>query len=269
MTTARRSRSRQRAALALALAAIAVVPASAHRRDEYLQAARIAIEPRRVLASLVLTPGIAIANGLLGEIDSNRDRRLAPEETRAYAARVLSEIQLSLDGRPLALALVSQQFAEPAALLTGEGMIQLEFCAAVPSLDVGAHRLVFSNRHRADISAYLANALSPEDRRVIIVDQTRDTNQRELSIDYALRVDPVLPIDWLAPAIGGLLATLAVARFLQARRPLPNRHRRVGPAPHRMIALPTRHAWTSATSANHQAGHGHSLAPVAGRSSGC
>ena len=55
--------------MALVLAAIAAVPASAHRRDEYLQAARIAIEPGRVLASLVLTPGIAIANGLLGEID--------------------------------------------------------------------------------------------------------------------------------------------------------------------------------------------------------
>jgi hypothetical protein len=36
--------------------------ASAHRRDEYLQAARIAVGPDRVRIELDLTPGMAVAD---------------------------------------------------------------------------------------------------------------------------------------------------------------------------------------------------------------
>ena len=45
------------------LAGVAVV--SAHRRDEYLQAARLALDPGRVQIELDLTPGIAVADAIL------------------------------------------------------------------------------------------------------------------------------------------------------------------------------------------------------------
>ena len=45
--------------LALALTIAGGAGVSAHRRDEYLQAARLAIDPGRVQLELDLTPGIA------------------------------------------------------------------------------------------------------------------------------------------------------------------------------------------------------------------
>jgi len=158
-----------------------------------------------VQVSLDLTPGIAIADSILTEIDRDHDRRLTPEETRAYTNRVLSDIQLSLDGRPLALTVVRSQYADVPALLSGEGAIQL-------------HALVFVNRHRPDIGAYLANALAPADQFVSVVDQKRDVNQRELAITYALQTVEAPPMAWPVPAIAGTLVIAAAARSLQLRR---------------------------------------------------
>src|SRR5262245_65012781 len=42
---------------------------SAHRRDELLQAARIAVGPERVDLELDLTPGIDVADGVIADID--------------------------------------------------------------------------------------------------------------------------------------------------------------------------------------------------------
>ena len=58
MTTERSSRAGNGAASAIALMTAVIVGTalSAHRRDEYLQAARIAIEPGRVELELALTP---------------------------------------------------------------------------------------------------------------------------------------------------------------------------------------------------------------------
>ena len=50
---------------------------SAHRRDEYLQAARLAIDPGRVQLELDLTPGIALADAIIADIDRNRDGSLS------------------------------------------------------------------------------------------------------------------------------------------------------------------------------------------------
>src|SRR5258707_6047731 len=73
-TTEPSLRAGRTAALALALTtAIALGSrASAHRRDEYLQAARIAVEPGRVDLELDLTPGITVADTMIGDIDRDR-----------------------------------------------------------------------------------------------------------------------------------------------------------------------------------------------------
>ena len=73
---------------------------SAHRRDEYLQAARIAIDPGRVQIELDLTPGIALAEAIIADIDRNRDGSLSADEQRAYASLVLSALTLEVDGTP-------------------------------------------------------------------------------------------------------------------------------------------------------------------------
>jgi hypothetical protein len=75
--------------------------ASAHRLDEYLQAARIEIGAGRVELELALTPGIAIAGSIVADIDRDRDGSLSRQEQQAYATSVLSAIDLEADGRPL------------------------------------------------------------------------------------------------------------------------------------------------------------------------
>ncbi len=73
--TGRSLRAGRSTALALALtAAVAIsTAASAHRRDEYLQAARLAVEPGRVELELDLTPGIAVSAATIADIDRDRD----------------------------------------------------------------------------------------------------------------------------------------------------------------------------------------------------
>jgi hypothetical protein len=80
----RSSRRSSRAACVLALttAIVAVAEVSAHRRDEYLQAARLAIDPGGVQLELDLTPGIALAEAIIADIDRNRDGALSQDEQR-------------------------------------------------------------------------------------------------------------------------------------------------------------------------------------------
>ena len=163
---------------------------SAHRRDEYLQAARLAIDPAAVQLQLDLTPGIALADSIVSAIDGNSDGSFSDAEQRAYAGRVLSEVTLDVDGTPLSIPLDAWRFPDPGAIRRGEGTIQLQSSAALPRLSSGAHQLRFRNRHDPGRSVYLANALVPRSYQVAVTAQQRDTVQSELTIDYILRAGP-------------------------------------------------------------------------------
>jgi hypothetical protein len=191
MTTVRSSRASSAtpflivAAISIALSA----EVSAHRRDEYLQAARLAIDPDRVRIALDLTPGIAVAETVLSEIDLDANRSISAAEARAYADRVLSTIALDVDGIPLDVELVDSTFPAIDAVLNGDGTARIQAVASMPRLAEGRHYLRYRNAYRSDIGAYLANALVPEGDRVTISAQRRDVDQRDLVIDYTLRAD--------------------------------------------------------------------------------
>jgi len=221
MTTARRSwRSRSLAALAAGLAAIAAVPLSAHRLDEYLQAARIAIDPGRVGIELDLTPGMAVAPAIVAGIDRDRNGSVDAGEGQAYAERVVSDIQLELDGRPLPVQLIGRSFPPVSAMLGGEGSIRLQLTATVPPLGAGAHRVRYRNAHRSDVGAYLANALVPVSTRVVVLSQTRDRDQRELVIEYDLRDDAENRLSrWGSAALVGALTLAAAVMWRRLRAP--------------------------------------------------
>jgi hypothetical protein len=178
---------------ALALVMMTVVIAStglsAHRRDEYLQAARIVVEPSRVELELDLTPGIAVAEGVLREIDRDANRSISAEEARAYSERVLSAIALDVDGMPLRVELVDSAFPTIDTVRQGEGTTRIHAVARMPRLADGLHHLRYRNSYRSDIGVYLANALVPDSDRVTVAAQRRDVDQRELLVDYTLRGD--------------------------------------------------------------------------------
>ena len=159
---------------------------SAHRRDEYLQAARLGIDPDRVELALDLTAGIAVAEVVLSEIDLDKDGMVSVAEARAYSDRVLSAIALDVDGIPLRVELVESTFPTFDTVRKGEGTTRIQATASMPRLDDGLHHLRYRNAYRSDIGVYLANALVPASDRVIVAAQRRDVNQRDLVIDYML-----------------------------------------------------------------------------------
>jgi hypothetical protein len=196
--------------LALTMAIVGGAEVSAHRRDEYLQAARLAIDPGRVQIELDLTPGIASAEAILADIDRNRNGSLSAEEQRAYGTLVLSALELEVDGTRLPVQLGASSFPGVEAMRRGEGPIRLHLAAMLPRLSIGFHQLLFRNKHHPDRSVYLANALVPESDRVAVTAQRRDGGQTELTIDYVLRAAPATSTAVL------LFGSIAAATVLSA-----------------------------------------------------
>jgi hypothetical protein len=207
---------------ALALAVTTVVVAStglsAHRRDEYLQAARLAIDPDRVQIVLDLTPGIAVADAILTEIDGDANRSFSAAEARAYAERVLSAIALDVDGMPLRVELVDSAFPAIDTVRLGEGTTRIHAVAPMPRLADGLHHLRYRNTYRSDIGVYLANALVPDSDRVTVAAQRRDVDQRDLVVDYRLRGDRTTRVrQGLSVSLAGAL--VLVVNVWWRRRP--------------------------------------------------
>jgi len=210
-------RASDRAALLL-LATMAVAfgaRVSAHRLDEFLQAARIAVERDRVQLEMNLTPGTDVADGVIRDIDAGRDGVLSPGEQRAYVERVLSALTLRVDdSRPLRLQSVAARFPDAAALRGGDRAITIRAEAGVSPLPVGPHRLFFRNRHAAGKSVYLANALAPEDDDVVVTGQLRDGYQSELTIEFFVRDTPASSRQWTLIGLAGVIV-LAASRGLR------------------------------------------------------
>jgi hypothetical protein len=206
--------------LALTLVIAGAAQLSAHRRDEYLQAARIAIDPDAVQIELDLTPGIALAEDIIADVDRNRDGTLSPEEQRAYGILALAALAVEVDGKPLRVQLSACTFPDNDAFRHGEGSIQLQSTATLPRLNAGAHQLRFRNQHHPDRSVYLANALVPRSYQVAVVGQRRDPDQRELTIDYIVRAGPGRATTvWLLSSLA-IAAALSAAVLFRASRSL-------------------------------------------------
>ena len=135
---------------------------------------------------LDLTPGIALAEAIIADIDRNRDGSLSPDEQRAYGTLVMSALTLEVDGTPVRAQLGATDFPDAEAMRRGEGTIRIQSTATLPRLSIGPHQLLFRNRHHPDRSVYLANALVPDSDKVAVTAQRRDVDQRELIIEYVV-----------------------------------------------------------------------------------
>jgi hypothetical protein len=204
---------------ALVAAAIAVAGLSAHRRDELLQAARIAVEPDRLELELDLTPGIEVAEAVIAAADLDRDGEVASHEQWAYCRRVLEAIRLEVDGAARRLQPLSCRFPAVAAIRGGVGIIELTAAAAVPALPAGGHQVVFRNAFQPEGSVYLANALVPASDAVAVTAQHRDGDQRSLAIDY--RIAPARGSErpvWPLGLAGGALMVMLLRQVVRSVR---------------------------------------------------
>ena len=154
----------------------------AHRDDQYLQATLVAIEPSGVRLQINLTPGVAVAEQVLAQID--RDGAISKNEAAAYAELLKRDLTLRMDGRKLELKLTASEFVPPAELRTGSGTIQMEFSAISGPLAAGPHRLTLENRHLTTMSVYLINAAQPRFATVQITRQKRNQNQSAGEIEF-------------------------------------------------------------------------------------
>lgn len=170
------------AALAI-LAATAAAPASAHAIDEYLQASLLSIHQDRADVFMRLVPGVAVNARVLAGIDANADGAISQAEGRAYAHRVLDDLRIRLDGRPLRPKLEKAVVPAPAILKDGLGEIRIEYAILFPQ--GGSNRkLTIENHHQRDISAYLVNSLASGDPDIRLRAQRRSADQSFYELEY-------------------------------------------------------------------------------------
>ena len=118
---------------AAAILQLAITPVLAHRLDEYLQGTIISIDSDRLHAQITLTPGIAVLPLVLAAINPHGEEAISKAKQRAYARRVLGDINLTIDGNPLTPQLFSVRFSSAAEMQDGRGEIQIEFSADLPA----------------------------------------------------------------------------------------------------------------------------------------
>jgi len=156
----------------------------AHQLDEYLQATLVTFEHDRVRLQINLTPGVAVAEKVLGLVDRDRDGVISTNEAAAYCELLKRDLTVKLDQRELKLKCTTSYFPGIEELRTGWGFIQIEFSAASGQLAAGAHALTIENRHLPKLSAYLVNAAQPVSASIQITKQTRNENQSTGEIQF-------------------------------------------------------------------------------------
>ena len=209
--------SRSRRATAAAFVFVASVTAmSAHRRDEYLQAARLDIGPDRVDVQLDLTPGIALADRVIADVDHDHDGIVSSAEARAYAAVVQHDTRLEIDGQTIAARFVEGSPATVEAMRNGVGTLHVQWNAALPPLAPGTHHLRFTNAHHQDIGVYLANVVVPASDRIAVIAQDRSADQRRFTVTYELKAEQRSAA--VVRALLLLLAALAAAAAMVVKR---------------------------------------------------
>lgn len=72
------------------------------RLAEYLEATIVEVE-KTVSAEVMLTPGVAVSEFVIHTIDTDADGTISTAEGKAYAAGVLEDLKLTVDGRRLGL----------------------------------------------------------------------------------------------------------------------------------------------------------------------
>jgi hypothetical protein len=182
-----------------------VLPAHAHRLDEYLQATRLAIEIGHVDVEIDLTPGVSVASKVFGWIDTNRDGSISQAEGETYAHAILRSAVLKADGAAVPMTFEECRFPTFEEMSEGVGTIRLRARAAIPVANSGRHQISFLNVHRPELSVYLVNALVPQNRWVQIGEQRRDVAQHGITLDYSVAEDRTLAV-FLALGMAGFLA---------------------------------------------------------------
>ena len=192
-------------ALVAAAMLIASASLSAHRLDEYLQAARVNLSRARVALEMDLTPGASVADTVLTLIDRDGDGAITPLEAESYGRAVLSDLSVEVDDLPIAMTLDHVEVPAIDEMRQGVGTIEVRATGDIAG-GTGRRQLHFTNHHQPRSSVYLVNALVPTDDAVTVVSQRRDARQQDVRIDYEVSSQWPRYLYW--PAVGAVVLIL-------------------------------------------------------------
>ena len=194
-----------------ALVVVLLLPsaAAAHRLDEYLQAARLAVSPDGVNVELDLTPGATVARAAAARIDRDADGAISPAEAEAYGRAVVGDLTLSVDGHGVPMTLTRAESPPIGEMLDGVGTIRFTMRADLTATSPLQMKVRFANHHAPGASVYLVNALK-SDPRLVLERQTRDIHQQAIELDYAVQPGRSRTVGWsvLGIALGLTLVWL-------------------------------------------------------------
>ncbi len=197
-----------------ALLLLSALAAPAHRLDEYLQATLLNPTTEGIDVEIQFTPGVAVLPLVLAAIDRDHDGSISADEQREYAAVVVRDVELRVDGAVAPLSVVEAIFPDVATMRDGLGTIRLKLHSSRTG-----HGLRFENRHLPRISAYLVNCLAAPELHV--GPQVRDELQRSIRFDYSLgTAHPPGRAQLLTILIGVLLLGRVAVLFYRQRHGL-------------------------------------------------
>jgi hypothetical protein len=198
---------------------------SAHRLDEYLQAARLSLTPEQISLEIDLTPGASLAADVVALLDRDDDGAISTHEAGAYGQRVLDDTVMEIDGHRVVMTLTRVEMPTIGEMHDGLGTIRLEAVGRPRGSPRGRRVVYFRNNHQPGWSVYLVNALVPVDRPAAAVRQDRDPRQREVRVTYDAGSARPVQIAWMGIGAAALL-TLVVRRRAAARAGLSARQAR-------------------------------------------
>lgn len=184
----------------VALALILHGPAAqAHRIDDVLQSIFVRVEADRVILEWSATMAASRAPRWIRAIDADGDGKASEAETARFGVQVARKLRVKLDGRRLAFGSATSSIPPISILHDGDVPVRLVWELSMPPLGVGTHAVEVRNDYQPRASAFLANALLPEDSRVRVVRQRRDRRQRVLKVDLSVSE----PASGAAPGVPG------------------------------------------------------------------
>jgi nickel/cobalt transporter (NicO) family protein len=133
------------------------VPAQAHPLDVLFHDMWVQVQPTRLALSVHLVAGPLVTPRLWDDLDRDASGTLDEAEVAAWCARFADQIEIRLDGAPLALAIDSiDPFPTSKADFIGAGAVNLQWSAAAglgAQPQAGDHTLGLRSLAYADISA--------------------------------------------------------------------------------------------------------------------
>ena len=139
---------------------------------------------------------------VLAVIDRNLDGQISPDEERSYAAWVLKDLDLKIDGKSAQLRIVESHYPSLQEMREGLGSIRLKMKA-----DNAGRELRFENRHMPELSAYLVNCLADPGAGLTVDKPERDEAQKSIRFVYSFPGDQAATTPW--PTWFGILVVLA------------------------------------------------------------